>query len=353
MERNDFIWEWLSSGTVFSTRKDRLLIGWGKKAHLKEPHSTRPSFYFPDFFLKSPTPWFVYENVCELSVEELLVHLSGLPVFSGKVYSWHNPHQILFNKVFDDILAGISQGKLKKAVPFVVESVANAMDQPQLMKSLRAILNYFTRNPAHVYGFWDEHEGMLGATPEVLFQQQDEKVLQTMACAGTTTVKDDNAAFLSDTKELDEHNLVVQGITESLRPYGCVKADQLQLLKLSRLVHLATPLSVDLRADIAFEEIVKALHPTPAVGAFPKIEGKVWLENYQKHMDRLRYGAPAGYYLPEKKQSHCLVAIRNVQWNLKGMQIAAGCGIVADSRLENEWAEINLKIEAIKEILAL
>jgi isochorismate synthase EntC len=35
------------------------------------------------------------------------------------------------------------------------------------------------------------------------------------------------------------------------------------------------------------------------------------------------------------------------------MQIAAGCGVVADSKCENEWAEIGLKLKAIKEMLAL
>jgi isochorismate synthase EntC len=42
-----------------------------------------------------------------------------------------------------------------------------------------------------------------------------------------------------------------------------------------------------------------------------------------------------------------------VQWGKDQMQIAAGCGVVADSVCDKEWNEINLKLKAVKEMLAL
>lgn len=350
---NDFINEWLRSGTLFTIGSGQLILGWGKRQWLKEPDNSLPSFYFPDFFLKNSTSWFVQENTLELSVSALLSYLYPLSGPVKKAYSWNNPHKILFHDIFDDLKAKIAAGELDKAVPFIIESVETTMDQIQLIRSLKTILNYVLYNQAYLYGFWDDQEGMLGATPEILFRHEKEGLLETMACAGTKNIEEDHNTLLSDPKELYEHELVVKGITESLSPYGRVTVGNLQLLKLSKLVHLVTPLSIYLEAGIPFQEIVQALHPTPALGAFPKRKGRLWLEDYQRHLNRSRFGAPAGFILPDKKQSNCYVSIRNVQWNHQGMQIAAGCGVVADSKCEKEWAEIHLKLNAIKEMLAL
>ncbi|HEY4831978.1 MAG TPA: chorismate-binding protein, partial [Waddliaceae bacterium] len=97
-----------------------------------------------------------------------------------------------------------------------------------------------------------------------------------------------------------------------------------------------------------FIEVVEMLHPTPALGAFPRILGKTWLMDYQTKMNRGRYGAPVGYYYPSKEEGECFVAIRNVQWVGPEAQIGAGCGIVAQSVFEQEWDEIQLKIQSIK-----
>jgi isochorismate synthase EntC len=35
------------------------------------------------------------------------------------------------------------------------------------------------------------------------------------------------------------------------------------------------------------------------------------------------------------------------------MMIGAGCGVVAESQMRNEWNEINLKMQSIKEMLGI
>jgi menaquinone-specific isochorismate synthase len=350
---NDFFSEWLNCGTLFSGEGDSLILGWGERQWVPGPDDSRPSFYFPDFFLKDSAPWFIQEHTTELKLSELINFCSQIATPPRKNHPWNTPHEQLFCEVFQDLQVDIAAGSLAKGVPFIIESVPMSMDHGQLIRSLKAILNYALHHPARLYGFWDKQEGMLGATPEILFRHEKNKQLETVACAGTKNIHEDQHLFLSDSKELFEHELVVKGITESLSPYGKVAVGDLQLLKLPKLMHLVTPLTVNLDDDVPFQEIVQALHPTPALGAFPKKEGVDWLEKLQNRIDRVRYGAPVGFLMPEKKVSHCYVAIRNVQWNDEGMQIAAGCGVVADSRFEKEWAEIQLKLKAIKEMLAL
>jgi isochorismate synthase EntC len=43
----------------------------------------------------------------------------------------------------------------------------------------------------------------------------------------------------------------------------------------------------------------------------------------------------------------CVVAIRNVQWTGKCLQVSSGCGIVKESRVLNEWRELELKRNSI------
>lgn len=111
--------------------------------------------------------------------------------------------------------------------------------------------------------------------------------------------------------------------------------------------HLMTPIT--LFGAVGFQQLTEALHPTPALGAYPKGAGKSWLMHYQTILPRGRFGAPVGYWLEDRGGAH--VAIRNLQWSENRMRIGAGCGVVLESEEDKEWNELNLKIESIKRIL--
>lgn len=358
-----YIEEWIHCGTLLGAAAGRVLIGWGERQWHSAPrnNSAGPSFYFPDFFLTGSKHWFTHQHTKELSVQELISELNQinflktvLPRHALPAIQWHNPYQSHFRKTFEELKALFLANDLDKAVPYVFEVAPQRMDTDRLCSSLNSLLNYALCNPAHLYGFWGEGEGMLGATPEILFQFVDSSKLKTVACAGTMGVQRDLSEFMCDPKEQHEHQLVVQGIKEALSPFGEVQLHTPYLLKLSRLVHLTTPIEVLLRSSsFSYEQIVHALHPTPAVGPFPKEKGRRWLAEQQRQLDRVRYGAPCGVLFPDLAKSTCYVSIRNVQWSHEQMRIGAGCGLVAESECEREWAEINLKLRAIKEMLAL
>lgn len=347
--------DWIECGTLMSSGPGRLIIGWGKRQWLQGPSSdsSTPSFYFPDFFLKSRTPWFVHDHFKEVTVKELLKGVMRELVIQPRSYKWQNPYQPLFEKTFNDLKNKFAAKEIDKAVPFVFESAHTTLRQAQLIESLVSVLNYSLVNPAFLYGFWSTQEGILGATPEILFRFIAENKLETMACAGTISTQGDSSSFLKDPKELHEHQLVVEGMKDSLAGLGDVHVDAIKLLKLSRLVHLVTPITVGLHTKPSFENVVRALHPTPAVGTFPRKKGMPWLDEYQKNINRARYGAPVGFILPDSNKACCYVSIRNMQWNEKEIRIGAGCGLVAESQCHREWAEINLKLQAIKEMLSL
>lgn len=353
----EFVDDFLESGTLMSMGKGRLLIGWGKRNWSHAPKSEQNlNFYFPDFFLARQPAWFSHENYQEIAIDSLLHSLAKSTQDKTKSLSWECFHKEIFYSAFKDLKEKFERNEIAKAVPYIFEKSSQTMDTKRLRTSLSSLLQYAHAQPAvHAYGFWENDHGMLGATPELLFSlgEKTPHTLITMACAGTRGLRGQQGSFMKDPKEVHEHQLVVDGIIESLTPYGKVSIGSMRVLDLPKLSHLLTPIQVELSHDADYFDIVKALHPTPALGAFPRKEGFEWLRGYQSLIDRKHYGAPVGYIRKNDNDAACYVAIRNAQWDPKEIFIGAGCGIVKESLLDREWEEIKLKIQAIKEMLAL
>lgn len=309
-----------------------------------------PSFYFPDFFLSNTAPWFQHEHWQEISQEALSDLIQ--PSTEAKSIAWKQPNETLFLQSFADIQARLASKELRKAVPFAFALSAESMTSSLFHRSFGHIIHYIQSHPLHLYGFWDRDEGILGATPELLFSMES-SVLHTVALAGTYSKSASKSALLQDPKELHEHQLVVDGIKEGLEPFSSVSAGKVSVLELPTLYHLMTPIEARLHDAVSFDAVVKALHPTPALGAFPRPAGMRWLKSFRAEVDRGRFGAPAGVVYAGGAKAQCWVAIRNVQWNRDGLALGAGCGVVPASQPNKEWAEINLKLDAIKRMLAL
>lgn len=333
----------LQAGLILTKEHGRLLVGWGKQ----QLHPKCGLMYAPDFFLSSNNPWITCEYWSEFSITELADLICDVAV---DAVCWNKPDPSQFLQKFTDLQHRFTIGELSKAVPYAAENSSTAMTPPLLQNALHNLLRYAAAQPVYIYGTWNKGQGILGATPEVLFRQRNKR-LETMACAGTRSVKSGNLeALLHDPKELHEHHVVVQGISEALTPYGKVTKGDIRLLPLPNLCHLLTPIHADLNEDVPFADLVSALHPTPALGAWPRLAGWEWLK---RQGERGRYGAPIGYADPDSGAASCYVAIRNVQWNPSGMTIMAGCGVVPESKQESEWQEIQNKISAIKNMMGL
>ncbi len=344
----------IESGALMSLDRDFLLIGYGPYQRLQNRRHLDPrypAFYFPDFFLHDSYPWFQYANWCEVKIKEVEQELKG--PFDSSALEWSTPHQNLFQQAFVQLQQDFAVGKLQKAVPYAFTYSPAKMTPSRWQNSLKKALNYIRNYSGYLYGFWHHHEGLLGVTPEILFQCHQPYRLQTVALAGTCSQQSCQAAFKCDAKQLHEHQVVIEDIKSSLQKFGTVHIGELQILSLPVLSHLMTPIEVELSISADFEEIVQALHPTPAIGAFPSEKGALWLREYQKQLDRGRYGAPAGFIYPQQEKIQCLVAIRHVQWDERGMRIGAGCGVVKESQYKQEWKEINLKMDAIRDLLSL
>jgi len=348
-----FLEAFLASGALISVGEGELLLGYGPRKWLVTQAIECPSFYFPDFFLENPTPWFTHETWIIISKPDLLHTLSTSEKATQTPLSWKTPHAPLLQRTFSALQEKFEKEELVKAVPFVFEQTDQTMTSQQLQRSLTTALGYAMQQPVFLYGFWDTSEGILGVTPELLFHHNQEQLrLETVACAGTFKAHEMQSALCNPIL-LKEHQVVVKGIVESLIPFGEVLSDDMRVLNLPTLSHFVTSISLSLQQKTPYESLVRAVHPTPALGAFPRQTGWEWLKDYQTKLKRKRFGAPVGFNIPGAEHSAAYVAIRNMQWDQCGIVIGAGCGLVQGFDREQEWHEITLKISAIKKILAL
>ncbi|MEM9018797.1 MAG: chorismate-binding protein [Verrucomicrobiota bacterium] len=325
----------------------RYLCGEGTfEAMEAAPTDGRSAFYRNDFDLSDPKPWKVPQRAFETSDLRLLLSENGstpLPEIA-----WSGLGDADVRGVFDEILAQISNGELKKSVPVLTErEILHRGEPAALVKAIIA-----APETLWGYGYREGGEGMIGATPEQLFTVED-GVLETMALAGTAP-RHEVEDFPTDPKEIREHELVADYLEDLLAPLGEVEREKRTLLDLGSIVHFLTRLRVRLpKSGADLNDLVKRLHPTPALGACPRGEGALkQLVQYRNQLGvPTDFGAPFGAV--HKDFFQVLVAIRNVSWSGRDVFLPSGVGLVEGSRFDREWRELALKRNSVKSLLGV
>src|SRR2546427_378247 len=150
--------------------------------------------------------------------------------------------------------------------------------------------------------------------------------------------------------------VVVDDIVRRLAPFGNIEIGPLGILRLPSIAHLATSIRFEEYggADkMSFADMVRRLHPTAALGVWPRTEaGERWLREADRGVRRRTFGAPFGLER-EDHRGLAVVAIRNVQWLGDAMRIGSGAGLLAESRLEREFDELREKREQVNALLGL
>lgn len=195
----------------------------------------------------------------------------------------------------------------------------------------------------------------LGASPEYLYSWSEKKLL-VPAIAGTcprgqspgedARLKRD---LLGDKKEELEHRLVKNEILENLTALGfSPEAAPTQVLTLSSLHHLHTKVEA-VAERIAAADLVGALHPTPALGGWPRAEAMALLS--AEPTDRGFFGGPIGFWT--STESRMVVGIRSALLRDKEATLFAGAGIVKGSTAEAEWNETHRKMKSMRDLLQI
>jgi menaquinone-specific isochorismate synthase len=302
-----------------------------------------PSLKISDF-MSTYTSHNVYTR--EQLLDILLKHeakTENLVISESQKLALHNDHKEHFTEQFEWSQRKFADLSLKKTVPIT-------RFQYKLMQSLdlrRALIKALS-NPTFgfLYGSWSQDSGFLGLTPEVLSSWEHKK-LHTMALAGTWSFPTVFSTPESvDTKTQQEHQFVVDDICSRLE--GKAQKGSMSIMELPTLNHLKTEIQCECDNALSFLEYARALHPTAALGVFPR-EKKLMHEfsMLNLHRDRRYFGAPFG--IVNKKFAHLVVSIRNFSWQISSqtLDIFVGCGVTSRSHLNLEWQELHNKKNSV------
>jgi isochorismate synthase len=192
-----------------------------------------------------------------------------------------------------------------------------------------------------------------GASPELLIRRQgDHAQAQPMAgsvARGATDAEDEQLArqLNESKKDAMEHRLVSSFVVDALRPFASsVTAREPEVARFTNIQHLATNVDTRLRepaADVL--SLAAALHPTPAVGGWPRKAADVLIDELEG-MERGWYAGAVGW-IDGRGDGELAVALRcGLLWE-DGARLYAGVGVMPDSDPASELEETELKFKAL------
>ena len=201
----------------------------------------------------------------------------------------------------------------------------------------------------------DKDRGFFGKTPEYLINITDNKV-QTEAIAGTQLrgkTEEEDTQYkqkLQNNKETKEHNLVVDHIHPILQKY-CGSPPTVhpkEILQLHQVQHLHQRLTGTLHNKSELFSLIQELHPTPAVSGLPQKEAHDYL-SVTESFERGWYSGYLGWMSQDSVS--LVVAIRSAFCHQDQISIYSGAGITEQSNAEEEWHELNHKIQPLLDLL--
>ena len=247
----------------------------------------------------------------------------------------------------------IRQGAFEKGV--LARDIQGRLNDPAEAFDISIALQRLRESypAAYVFAVQRGERFFMGATPERLVQAQDGQI-QTMALAGTTrrgeTEEEDvrlGSELLQSEKNINEHAIVVAMVRQALESHCTnvhVSATP-QLLKLKNVQHLKTPIAGELISGRCILDVLADLHPTPAVGGFPRDAALEAIRNTEK-LDRGWYAGPLGW-VGTSGHGEFAVALRSGLVDGSKATLFAGCGIVSNSDPQAEYEESGLKFQVM------
>lgn len=196
-------------------------------------------------------------------------------------------------------------------------------------------------------GYW------LTATPEILLEGMGND-WRTIALAGTVRLEGDQLSGEGETanwstKNIQEQRYVATYIAECLEQFTSDFSEEgPSSVRAANLVHLRSDFTFTLPSKDCVGDLLKALHPTPAVCGLPKREAFHFI-THNEHTPRLYYSGFQGWLGEE--ETHLYVSLRCMRIEGNSYYLYAGGGLLKDSLEEQEWAETEAKMETMRRVL--
>ena len=203
---------------------------------------------------------------------------------------------------------------------------------------------------SYVYLCYTPQTGIwLGSTPEIILSGEKEE-WRTVALAGTQPLQEGKLPQHWDEKNRMEQAYVASYIRNCLLSLGIeVEESAPYPTYAGALSHLKSDFRFALADRSILGSLLDRLHPTPAVCGLPKEEAyRFILEN--EGYARSYYSGFVGWLDPDGR-TDLYVNLRCMHIGEEKLTLYAGGGLLASSRLEDEWQETEKKMQTMRGIL--
>ena len=226
-------------------------------------------------------------------------------------------------------------------------------DHGDLVDTVEVVEHLWEANRgSHVFMFEPEPGSpIVGAAPETIATLHD-GVFHATAVAGSirrgSTPREQAelaAQLLASDKDRIEQRIALDDMLRRLETVAQqIRTDpQPHVLTLARIQHLETEIRASVPAEVGILDLLRLLHPTPAVCGLPR-EAAMALLADEEPFDRGWYAGPVGWFDPEGNGVFA-PALRTGISAAWGWRLFAGAGIIEGSVPALEWNETAIKFE--------
>ena len=277
------------------------------------------------------------DEVVEILIDDLPKIELLLPISTQNEAISYNDYINLIEKTVEELKSDSDTQKI--VISRIKELDKHDIDLSETFKNLH---QHYPN--AYVYLRYDVEEGCwIGASPELLLKEENQ-LIQTVSLAGTKAKEDD----WTD-KEYHEQQVVTDYITVTLSGFtNYIDVDGPFSVNAGFFEHLKSFISAQLIDKDKLYDVLKALHPTPAVGGMPKDLAKDFIIKNEGY-NRTFYAGFMGY--ETENEAEFFVNLRCAKIFQNKVKLYVGGGIMPDSIPENEWNETELKSKTIGELL--
>lgn len=315
-------------------------------------HAQNAGFLFAPF-IQTPTAHSVLIRPDIYCTAASLPRLNFAPAIAAKFNNTVPKLKSTGRKQYEGLVKDIKQfiagGKARK----VIAARVLTMPRPERFNEVNlftALCNTYSHAFVSLvftpqYGLW------VGASPEVLLTAGNNR-FTTYSLAGTQANTTANLKAGWGDKEKEEQAIVSRYISQSvakvIKQPAVVKGPVTTTA--GNLLHLLTTFTYNNVPAERWPQMIKALHPTPAVAGLPQRTAIQFITQTEPN-PRSFY---SGFLGPVNLDGriNLFVNLRCMQVFKNKLAIYVGCGITADSEPAKEWNETGIKSQTLLNVIA-
>jgi len=296
------------------------------------------------------------EPTREKEIESLLIHSLSEETaeisFPGKSLGCNLDFE-RYERIFAQAQQAILDGETYQI------KISQRFEAESKIDPLRAFAKLHQANPApESFLLQTPDFSLLSCSPEVVIDKVGQRIT-TRPIGGTyerSTTKQDPSVierFLSDPKEVSEHNMLVDLERNDLSALcipGTVRIERFREVETyAHLHHLVSTISGELRPELGLREILRAMLPGGSITGCPKIRTMEWIDRLEPCF-RGPYTGSFGT-LADNGDLRLNLIIRAMLVLKDKCYTQAGGGIVVDSTPRYEFKENRIKAQALLDLL--